>query len=121
MRSWSTNLKELSDKGFIRPSSSPWGAPVCLSKKKEGVHPYVHLITREHEYADGKNRYPLPEDYDLFRSTQVQHATTEDSLNDSSKTPTTTKRTQRRSSYEWSDKEEASFLENIINIAVRQF
>ncbi|GJY85904.1 hypothetical protein Tco_0499930 [Tanacetum coccineum] len=29
-------LKELSDKGFIRPSSSPWGAPVLFFKKKDG-------------------------------------------------------------------------------------
>ncbi|GJW09740.1 putative reverse transcriptase domain-containing protein [Tanacetum coccineum] len=29
-------LQELSDKGFIRPSSSPWGAPVLFVKKKDG-------------------------------------------------------------------------------------
>nr|GFC40617.1 putative reverse transcriptase domain-containing protein [Tanacetum cinerariifolium] len=29
-------LKELADKGFIRPSSSPWGAPVLFVKKKDG-------------------------------------------------------------------------------------
>nr|GFC53688.1 putative reverse transcriptase domain, ribonuclease H-like domain, aspartic peptidase domain protein [Tanacetum cinerariifolium] len=29
-------LKELSDKGFVRPSSSPWGAPVLFVKKKDG-------------------------------------------------------------------------------------
>ncbi|GJV69457.1 putative reverse transcriptase domain-containing protein [Tanacetum coccineum] len=29
-------LKELSDKGFIRPSSSPWGAPILFVKKKDG-------------------------------------------------------------------------------------
>nr|GEW83291.1 putative reverse transcriptase domain-containing protein [Tanacetum cinerariifolium] len=32
----STQLQELSDKGFIRPSSSPWGAPVLFIKKKDG-------------------------------------------------------------------------------------
>ncbi|GKC09240.1 putative reverse transcriptase domain-containing protein, partial [Tanacetum coccineum] len=32
----STQLQELSDKGFIRPSSSPWGAPVLFVKKKYG-------------------------------------------------------------------------------------
>ncbi|GKE80872.1 hypothetical protein Tco_1550872 [Tanacetum coccineum] len=32
----STQLHELSDKGFIRPSSSPWGAPVLFVKKKDG-------------------------------------------------------------------------------------
>ncbi|GJX23816.1 putative reverse transcriptase domain-containing protein [Tanacetum coccineum] len=32
----SGQLKELQDKGFIRPSSSPWGAPVLFVKKKDG-------------------------------------------------------------------------------------
>ena len=30
-------LKELQDKGFIRPSSSPWGAPVIFVDKKDGT------------------------------------------------------------------------------------
>ena len=30
-------LQELLDKGFIRPSSSPWGAPVLFVKKKDGT------------------------------------------------------------------------------------
>ncbi|GJW79645.1 putative reverse transcriptase domain-containing protein [Tanacetum coccineum] len=36
MKELSTQLQELSDKGFIRPSSSPWGAPVLFVKKKNG-------------------------------------------------------------------------------------
>ncbi|GJU61665.1 putative reverse transcriptase domain-containing protein [Tanacetum coccineum] len=36
MKELSEQLQELSDKGFIRPSSSPWGAPVLFVKKKEG-------------------------------------------------------------------------------------
>ncbi|GKC57205.1 putative reverse transcriptase domain-containing protein [Tanacetum coccineum] len=36
MKELSDQLKELSDKGFIRPSSSPWGAPVLFVKKKNG-------------------------------------------------------------------------------------
>ncbi|GKF37447.1 hypothetical protein Tco_0114205 [Tanacetum coccineum] len=35
----SEQLKELSDKGFIRPSSSPWGAPILFVKKKDGSAP----------------------------------------------------------------------------------
>ncbi|GKF39110.1 hypothetical protein Tco_0119171 [Tanacetum coccineum] len=35
MKELSDQLKELFDKGFIRPSSSPWGAPVLFVKKKE--------------------------------------------------------------------------------------
>ncbi|GKG12800.1 hypothetical protein Tco_0347037, partial [Tanacetum coccineum] len=36
MKELSEQLQELSDKGFIRPSSSPWGAPVLFEKKKDG-------------------------------------------------------------------------------------
>ncbi|GJS85501.1 putative reverse transcriptase domain-containing protein [Tanacetum coccineum] len=39
MKELSEQLKELSDKGFIRPSSSPWGAPVLFVKKKDGSFP----------------------------------------------------------------------------------
>ncbi|GJV55737.1 putative reverse transcriptase domain-containing protein [Tanacetum coccineum] len=35
MKEFSEQLQELSDKGFIRPSSSPWGAPVLFFKKKD--------------------------------------------------------------------------------------
>jgi hypothetical protein len=33
-----TQLQELLDKGFIRPSNSPWGAPVLFVRKKDGTH-----------------------------------------------------------------------------------
>ncbi|GJZ81716.1 hypothetical protein Tco_0646710 [Tanacetum coccineum] len=36
MKELSEKLKELSDKGFIRPSSSPWGGSVLFVKKKDG-------------------------------------------------------------------------------------
>nr|GEZ50502.1 putative reverse transcriptase domain-containing protein [Tanacetum cinerariifolium] len=36
MKELAKQLKELSDKGFIRPSSSPWGAPILFVKKKDG-------------------------------------------------------------------------------------
>ncbi|GKG44092.1 hypothetical protein Tco_0483185, partial [Tanacetum coccineum] len=36
MKELSDQLKELFDKGFIRPSSLPWGAPVLFVKKKDG-------------------------------------------------------------------------------------
>nr|GFB51479.1 DNA/RNA polymerases superfamily protein [Tanacetum cinerariifolium] len=37
MKELAEQLNELSDKGFIRPSSSPWGAPVLFVKKKDGL------------------------------------------------------------------------------------
>nr|GEV72565.1 hypothetical protein [Tanacetum cinerariifolium] len=42
MKKLSEQLKELSDKGFIRPSSSPWGAPVLFFKKKDGSFRIVY-------------------------------------------------------------------------------
>ena len=38
MQELSTQLQELLDRGFIRPSSSPWGAPILFVKKKDGSH-----------------------------------------------------------------------------------
>nr|GEX38330.1 reverse transcriptase domain-containing protein [Tanacetum cinerariifolium] len=51
MQELSTQLQELSDRGFIRPSSSPWGAPVLFVKKKDGSfwmcidHPELNKLT----------------------------------------------------------------------------
>ncbi|GJU13595.1 hypothetical protein Tco_1135991 [Tanacetum coccineum] len=50
MKELSEQLKELSDKGFIRPSSSPWGTPVLFVKKERIIPAYVATnpcITRE--------------------------------------------------------------------------
>ncbi|GJY07646.1 putative reverse transcriptase domain-containing protein [Tanacetum coccineum] len=62
-------LKELSDKGFIRPSSSPWGAPVLFVKKKDGSF-RMCIDYRELNKLTVKNRYPLPKIYDLFDQLQ---------------------------------------------------
>ncbi|GJT68561.1 putative reverse transcriptase domain-containing protein [Tanacetum coccineum] len=65
MKKSSEKLQELSDKGFIRPSSSPWGAPVLFVKKKDG--PFQMCIDyRELNKLTVKNRYPLPRIDDLF-------------------------------------------------------
>ncbi|GJW18600.1 hypothetical protein Tco_0026036 [Tanacetum coccineum] len=55
----SGQLKELQDKGFIRPSSSPWGAPVLFVKKKNGSF-RMCIDYRELNKLIVKNRYPLP-------------------------------------------------------------
>ncbi|GJV39081.1 putative reverse transcriptase domain-containing protein, partial [Tanacetum coccineum] len=62
-------LKELSDKGFIRPSSSPWGAPVLFVKKKDGSF-WMCIDYRELNKLTVKNRYPLPRIDDLFDQLQ---------------------------------------------------
>ncbi|GJU11921.1 hypothetical protein Tco_1134317 [Tanacetum coccineum] len=41
----------ITDKGFIRPSSSPWGAPVLFVKKKDGFFPDVYTDYREFEHS----------------------------------------------------------------------
>ncbi|GKF10791.1 putative reverse transcriptase domain-containing protein [Tanacetum coccineum] len=62
-------LKELQDKGFIRPSSSPWGAPVLLVKKKDGSF-RMCIEYRKLNKLTVKNRYPLPRIDDLFDQLQ---------------------------------------------------
>ncbi|GJX16095.1 putative reverse transcriptase domain-containing protein [Tanacetum coccineum] len=65
MKELSEQLKELSDKGFIRPCSSPWGAPALFVKKKDGSF-RMCIDYRELNKLTVKNRYPLPRIDDLF-------------------------------------------------------
>ncbi|KAA0035365.1 ty3-gypsy retrotransposon protein [Cucumis melo var. makuwa] len=65
-------LQELLDKGFIRPSVLPWGAPVLFVKKKDGSM-RLCIDYRKLNKVTNKNRYPLPRIDDLFD--QLQEAT----------------------------------------------
>ncbi|GJS76775.1 hypothetical protein Tco_0726656 [Tanacetum coccineum] len=67
----SNQLKELQEKGFIRPSHSPWGAPVLFVKKKDGSM-RMCIDYRELNKLTIKNRYPLPRIDDLFDQLQVR-------------------------------------------------
>nr|GEW45928.1 putative reverse transcriptase domain-containing protein [Tanacetum cinerariifolium] len=69
MKELSKQLKELSDKGFIRPSSSPWGAPVLFVKKRDGSF-RMCVDYRELNKLTVKNRYPLLRIDDLFDQLQ---------------------------------------------------
>ncbi|GJY06809.1 putative reverse transcriptase domain-containing protein [Tanacetum coccineum] len=69
MKELSNQLRELFDKGFIRPSSSPWGAPVLFVKKKDGSF-WMCIDYRELNKLTVKNRYPLPRIDDLFDQLQ---------------------------------------------------
>ncbi|XP_055814461.1 uncharacterized protein LOC129884138 [Solanum dulcamara] len=60
-----TQLQELLEKGFIRPSISPWGAPVLFVKKKDGT-PRLCIDYRQLNKITIKNSYPLPRIDDLF-------------------------------------------------------
>ncbi|GKD56590.1 putative reverse transcriptase domain-containing protein [Tanacetum coccineum] len=69
MEELSTQLQELFDKGFVRPSSSPWGAPVLFVKKKDGSF-QMCIDYCELNKLTVKNRYPLPRIDDLFDQLQ---------------------------------------------------
>nr|GEV89844.1 putative reverse transcriptase domain-containing protein [Tanacetum cinerariifolium] len=69
MKELSDQLKELADKGFIRPSSSPWGAPVLFVKKKDESF-RMCIDYRELNKLTVKNRYPLSRIDDLFDQLQ---------------------------------------------------
>nr|GEZ06061.1 putative reverse transcriptase domain-containing protein [Tanacetum cinerariifolium] len=69
MKELSEQLQELFDKGFIRPSYSPWGAPFLFVKKKDGSFKMC-IDYRELNKLTVKNRYPLPRINDLFDQLQ---------------------------------------------------
>ena len=62
-------LKDLLEKGFIRPSSSPWGAPVLFVRKKDGSL-RMCIDYRQLNKVTIKNKYPLPRFDDLFDQLQ---------------------------------------------------
>ncbi|GKC46798.1 putative reverse transcriptase domain-containing protein [Tanacetum coccineum] len=65
MQELSNQLQDLADRGFIRPSTSPLGAPVLFVKKKDGSF-RMCIDYRELNKLTEKNRYPLPRIDDLF-------------------------------------------------------
>ncbi|GKB26692.1 putative reverse transcriptase domain-containing protein [Tanacetum coccineum] len=69
MQELSDQLQELAYRGFIRPSTSPWGAPVLFVRKKDGS---FRMCIDYHELnkLTIKNRYPLPRIDDLFDQLQ---------------------------------------------------
>ncbi|GJW89377.1 putative reverse transcriptase domain-containing protein [Tanacetum coccineum] len=69
MQELSNQLKELQEKSFIRPSSSPWGGLVLFVKKKDGSF-RMCIDYQELNKLTVKNRYPLPRIDDLFDQLQ---------------------------------------------------
>ena len=65
MKELKSQLQELLDKGFIRPSVSPWGAPVLFMKKKDDTL-QMCIDYRQINKVTVKNKYPLPRIGDLF-------------------------------------------------------
>ena len=58
-------MEEMVNKGFVRPSTSPWGAPVLFVKKKDGSM-RLCIDYRELNKVTISNQYPLPRIDDLF-------------------------------------------------------
>ncbi|GKF14772.1 putative reverse transcriptase domain-containing protein, partial [Tanacetum coccineum] len=69
MQELSNQLQELADRGFIRPSTSPWGAHVLFVKKKDEYF-RMCIDYRELNKLTIKNHYPLPRIDDLFDQLQ---------------------------------------------------
>ena len=65
MKELAIQLQDLLEKGIIRPSVSPWGAPVLFVRKKDGSL-RLCIDYRELNKLTIKNRYPLPRIDDLF-------------------------------------------------------
>nr|GEZ38985.1 putative reverse transcriptase domain-containing protein [Tanacetum cinerariifolium] len=69
MKELSGQLQDFSDKGFIRPNSSPWETSVLFVKKKDGSF-RMCIVYRESNKLTVKYRYPLPRIDDLFDQLQ---------------------------------------------------
>ncbi|GKD49933.1 putative reverse transcriptase domain-containing protein, partial [Tanacetum coccineum] len=69
MQELTNQLQELADRGFIQPSTSPWGDPVLFVKKKDRSF-RMRIDYRELNKLTVNNRYPLPRINDLFDQLQ---------------------------------------------------
>ena len=69
LRELKAQLEELLSKRFIRPSISPWGAPVLFVKKKDGSL-WLCIDYRKLNRVTIRNQYPLPRIYELFDQLQ---------------------------------------------------
>ena len=65
LRELKAQLQELQDLGFIRPSTSPWGAPALFAQKKDGSL-RLCIDYRKLNRVTVKNKYPMPRIDDLF-------------------------------------------------------
>ena len=65
MEELKSQLEELLDKGYVRPSVSPWGAPILFVRKKDGSL-RLFIDYKELNKVTVKNKYPLPRIDDLF-------------------------------------------------------
>nr|GEX38764.1 putative reverse transcriptase domain-containing protein [Tanacetum cinerariifolium] len=107
----SGQLKELQEKCFIRPSSSPWGAPVLFVKKKDGSF-RMCIDHRELNKLTVNNRYPLPRigDILIYSKTQEEHVEHLRFIENFSKiAKSLTMLTQKCKTFDWGEERELTF------------
>ncbi|GJT41954.1 hypothetical protein Tco_0941819 [Tanacetum coccineum] len=121
MKELSDQLQELSDKGFVRPISLSWGAPVLFVKKKDGSF-RMCINYRELNKLTVKNHYPLPRIDDLFDQLHGSSVYSKIDLRSglagyyrrfiegfSKIAKSMTKLTHKGVKFDWGDKEEVAF------------
>ena len=69
LKEFKVQMEELVSKGFVRPSTSPWGSPVLFVKKRDGSL-RLCIDYRELNKVTIRNQYPLPRIDDLFDQLQ---------------------------------------------------
>nr|GEY02848.1 transposon Ty3-G Gag-Pol polyprotein [Tanacetum cinerariifolium] len=109
MSELSSQLKELQEKGFIRPSHSLQGAPMLFVKKKDGAM-RMCIDYRELNKLTIKNHYPLPRIDDLFDQLQGLAGYYRRFIENFSKiAKPLTLLTQKNKTYVWGDKQDEAF------------
>ncbi|GJU62764.1 putative reverse transcriptase domain-containing protein [Tanacetum coccineum] len=111
----SNQLKELQDKGFIRPSHSPWGAHVLFVKKKDEVQFLGHVVNRDGIHVDPSKvesvkNWKTPESSTEIRSFLGLAGYYRRFIENFSKiAKPLTLLTQKNKAYVWGDKQDEAF------------
>ncbi|GJZ93362.1 putative reverse transcriptase domain-containing protein [Tanacetum coccineum] len=104
MQELSNQLQELADRGFIRPSTSPWGAPVLFVKKKDGSFRMCSSVYSKIDLRSGYHQLRV-RDEDIpktaFRTRFIKDF--------SKSAKSLTELTQKNKKYIWGEDQESAF------------
>ncbi|GJU20375.1 putative reverse transcriptase domain-containing protein [Tanacetum coccineum] len=107
MKDLSEQLQELSDKGFIRPSSSPWGAPILFVKKRMDHFECIHVDPANIESIKDWTSPKTLKKIRQFLGLAGYYRRFIEGFSKIAKPMT--KLTQKKVAFEWGDKQEAAF------------